>query len=173
MNKLWLVFFVSIIVGCQGMFGKRSDVLSADDTDSVRTQEEVSLKGEYAGNENGVSYTLFIDPSGSTVSEGMVTAEPASEEFRVLKNAGPIKCYGFLKMAMAERSMKYNIVAFDEGDEEMVPELVMIEQYDTDLDEGIVTVDLFTGESDGSIVISDSRDIDEPLFENLILTKVE
>lgn len=132
-------------------------------------------KGEFEAHENeGFDYYLTLDPySNSIPTEGLVVLR--NGDYQILKDTQKFKCAGTLEMSAQDFHALYNILSFEEEDD-MPPAFMMIEQYSIspyDEENGLIYVALTPGANSNTFTLSDSRDVDYPLFTDLKFKRVK
>lgn len=138
---------------------------------SAFAQNAKPFKGNYSGVLNGRECTLDMNLYDNTIDAfGILTADPKTQQIKKLKEPSDIKCLGTLDIYDGAGYVTYNILTF-EDEPELGCAFMMINGYDDDESEFIM-VDISTKDGGKTIKISDTRDIDDPLFENLTLKRV-
>lgn len=133
-------------------------------------------KGEFEAQENGDTfYYLTLDPySNSVPTKGCVVLR--NGDYQILKDTQTFKCAGTLEMTAQGFHALYNILSFDEEEDDMPPAFMMIDQdSNTPYDEGngLIYVALTPGANSDTFTLSDSRDVDYPLFTDLKFKRVK
>lgn len=141
-------------------------------TIAASAQTKQDMKGTFGAEENDdFFYTLVMDPVGNSIETvGYVTIDPKTNEFRVSKNVQNFKCVGILEVSAMEYHAGYNILIFDEEEDEMPASFMMIDQDSTDPESELIPIGILL-EKPGTFRLIDMRDVDEPLFDGLIFRK--
>lgn len=140
---------------------------------SANAQQAYKGKFESVGNGQR-NYTLTLDPySQSIPTQGTVVFQ--NDDYEVLSSPKAFNCVGTLVISAPDSQNVYNILSFEEEDDDMPPAFMMIEQFATNpYDEnGLIYVGITPGANNDTFSITDTRDLDNPMFTDLKFKRVK
>lgn len=142
---------------------------------SMHAQNLDAFKGEFTGVICDREATLILDPTANTVeSSGLLYVDPTTKEIKVANEMDSIKCLGTLDYYDGGGFVTYNILMFDDGSDMEgggPASFMMVNSWETDPEEGMIWVTIDSKDNGKSVVLSDTRDIDDPLIMNTKLKR--